>query len=281
MEDSSNPKTFLAASWPLLTYRYVEHYFWVPQNIGLQSRVVAPPPSDVPLTKEARVVAVRRKIRSQEPPLNYLLNVFLHLSPKSVKRSLLSVFGLDSGSDVFADLELKHPEDISFVQPDVVLESSQARVFIEVKVGSRTGLDQVQKYCFLHAHRDEQSGQVKLPFLLFLTQKTFAAHWSPSSEAKGLGSVDAFLKEQLGEQPLSAKLTGRKSALAYRPAFADIVEKVGFGAATWQEFAQAVQGQRNARESASGEAAEMFATLAGDFLMDLKARGLWDGASAR
>jgi hypothetical protein len=135
--------------------------------------------------KEGRAAALSSQDQVAEVPLNYLLNVFLHLSPKSVRRSLLGTFGLDAGSDVFADLELKHPEDVDFVQPDIVLESSQARIFIEVKVGARTGLDQVQKYCFLHAHRDEQSRQVKLPFLLFLTQKTFAGHWSPSSEAKG------------------------------------------------------------------------------------------------
>jgi hypothetical protein len=98
---------------------------------------------------------------------------------------------------------------------------------------------------------------------------------------EGLISVDAFLKGQLRERPLSAKLAGRKSVLAYQPAFAGIVEKAGFGAATWQEFAHAVLQQRDARGPAFGEAAEMFASLAGDFLMDLKARGLWDGASAR
>jgi hypothetical protein len=46
---------------------------------------------------------------------------------------------------------LKFPSETKFTQPDVLIESDGARVFIEVKVDAKVKLEQVQKYALLHA----------------------------------------------------------------------------------------------------------------------------------
>lgn len=132
-------------TWPELTYRYVEFYFWEPQHIRRKPKLDA---NGKPTTKPSPA-PLRRHLRHDEVPLNYLLNVLLRLAPASVRAGCLSAFKLAPEASL-AGLRLKNPGDYGFVQPDVHLESKDARVFIELKIEASLTLKQVEKYVRLH-----------------------------------------------------------------------------------------------------------------------------------
>ena len=75
-------------AWPEHIYRYVEHYFWEPQHL-IKTRSAR-------LAAKARgekyVTAFYRVIRSQEVPLNLLLNIFLRVVPARVRTDVMRVF---------------------------------------------------------------------------------------------------------------------------------------------------------------------------------------------
>ena len=261
--------------WPALTYRYVEHYFWEPQHLRPHSKSAVTKTSFA--SANSPFADFKQKLKSQETPLNYLLNIFLRLCSQSAKQSLLTAFGLDANSNLFSRLDLCFPEDRPFVQPDVVLESPLARVCIEVKVEAKTKIEQVQKYCFLQAHLNAGLNLPKHPVLLYLTQKEFATHWVPVADIKKQSSSSSseFLKQILREQPLASKVEGHTSAIKYREAYQDIVDRIEFGFATWQQFGSVVNSLMQLKTIEGGEAAEMFGALAGDFLLELQERHLW------
>jgi len=77
--------------WPEHTYRYVTHYFWEPQHLlRTESSIGA-----VKATGERKEDIVYRKLRTQEVPLNYLVNILLRIVPSGLRCSALQPFGID------------------------------------------------------------------------------------------------------------------------------------------------------------------------------------------
>jgi hypothetical protein len=94
-------------------------------------------------------------------------------------------------------LELKFPSETKFTQPDVLIESDEARIFIEVKVDSGVKLEQVQKYALLHATMNIQ--KKRRPYLMFLTKDPFPEWWSPSKDRSSSVDVHSFLDGRLAK----------------------------------------------------------------------------------
>jgi hypothetical protein len=86
----------LGDGWPERTYRYIEHYFWEPQHLLRTERSVA----EATARGESRVEAMYRRLRSQEVPLNYLLNVLLRIVPSSFHCKCLESFRIDLADPV-------------------------------------------------------------------------------------------------------------------------------------------------------------------------------------
>ncbi len=232
--------------WPELTYRYVEHYFWEPQHLGLGSR------RDDAATAggKRRLEAVHRKLRSQEVPLNYLMNVLLRLAPSAVRRNLLGVFGVDPSCAELGSMTLRTPRDSATIQPDVHLESSTARAFIELKVNAPLTLRQVQKYVHHHRALNENPGPAKRALLFLLVKQ-------PTLKLADIGREFAHHE------------SGSEIAALLPEAGGSVV----FGSASWADFAQALRLEL-AREDHSADVREFLAVLIGDFLADLARRKL-------
>lgn len=229
--------------WPELTYRYIEHYAWEPQHLLLTPGGVAQAHG------QERIKKVYERLRRQEVPLNYLLNVLLRLVPSSVRLACLEPFGLDLTDPGLASLSLRTPLDDASIQPDVHLESETARVFIEVKVDASLKLSQIRKYAALHAKLDMTC--IKRDYVLFLVK------------------------------PAMLALTDIKQSFAHESAGLAIANLLGaegkditFGSTTWAEFAKTLQRELALRRTGESEAAEMLVILIGDFLADLKLRHL-------
>lgn len=200
-------------SWPEFVYRYVEHYRWEPQHLGPDTS------------------AFYRKIRSQEVPLNFLFNILLYTLPSPAIRSLLLLTGAVAPSG--PSLDVQNAMDASFTQADVQLDSAEERVFVELKVRAKTGIEQAQKYALLHAKLSSGDPNPKTPSLLYITAKPFASHWSPPREAPESGED---LVMALANSPLSEKLARNLEARSLDSTYRHLVSRLQVGFATWQQL---------------------------------------------
>lgn len=238
-----------ADGWPELTYRYVEHYYWEPQHLfrGANTNV----------SGEKSIEKVYQRLRSQEVPLNYLLNVLLRIAPSSIRNRCLESFNVDSSDPGLSSLTVKTPWDYATIQPDVHLESPTARVFIEVKVKAHLTLKQIDKYVDLHKKLDKDKVNPKSQYVLFLVKpdllrlKDIEQSFDHHNTNQALGTM------------LGPKATG-----------------VTFGSTTWANFAMALNKELDLRLGEQSDATEMLTTLIGDFLNDLKSRNLYSPSSS-
>ncbi|MBN8490987.1 MAG: hypothetical protein J0M00_06120 [Burkholderiales bacterium] len=126
-----------APYWTDLYYQIVEHYYWSPQRFGRISDA----------SKPARGWKFwRQKLQAQETPLNHIFDVFFHVAPQELLDHVFSamlqreVSGLEL---VFADSDLLDP---NVVQPDIVVRNKSELIFLEMKVDSKSTVDQFTKY---------------------------------------------------------------------------------------------------------------------------------------
>jgi hypothetical protein len=237
------------ASWPELTYRLIEHYKWEPKGLS------------------GTIAEFYARLRKREVPLNFLFNILLRCSSPKTISAIISEFSCGNLLSKEKSFRLEYPYSTKIVQPDVVLESDDERIFIEVKIGAKTSLDQVQKYLLLHAEMDLLFGP-KRPFLFFLTDADLIKSWHPSKEATPFANSEELLK-YASECPTSPTLLARMRRKEIRDRVEEVKSLVSCGATTWKAL-----GDRLVALTSGLKADEVEFRLIGDFISDLKRRGL-------
>ncbi len=255
--------------WPEHIYRYVEHYFWEPQRLirTKTSRLAAKAHG------ERYIDAFYRQIRSQEVPLNLLLNIFLRIVPSRIRTNILSVFEPGT-TQLGGPLQLLYGEDQEYTQPDVLLESKTERVLLEIKIGTHLDIEQVKKYCLLHAAMGSSSG-CKVPYLLLLAPHPIHEHWKPRSGQSAIADqgIEEYVRSHLNPTTFDANMMAKASVT--EPQLESVLFELRLGAATWQQLGDAIVQEEASISDKGGELAEVMATLASDFLSDLSRRELW------
>ena len=126
-----------ASHWTELYYRVVEHYFWRPQAIGRKAD---------PNKKSRSWDYWRNKLENQETPLNHMLDFLFYIAPEELLDLIVSSF---LGRKI-KNLEIVMPEygiiDYNIVQPDIIIANGPEVVFVEMKVDSKSSVDQFAKY---------------------------------------------------------------------------------------------------------------------------------------
>ena len=256
-------------AWPEHIYRYVEHYFWEPQHLikTNTSRLATK------ARGEKRISAFYRLIRSQEVPLNLLLNIFLRVVPSRVRTEVLRLF-LSESSSLVGPFQLLYGADQEYTQPDVLLESQTKRVLLEIKVGAHIDIEQIKRYCLLHAAMSSGSGS-KSPYLLFLSPHPIHEHWKPRSEQSAIADqgIEEYVRSHLNPTTFDAKMMAKASVT--EPQLESVLFELRLGAATWQQLGDAIVQEEASISDKGGELAQVIATLASDFLSDLSRRELW------
>ena len=257
--------------WPEQLYRYVEHYFWEPQHLIKTESAV----SAAQRLGEKKVEAFYRKIRSQEVPLNFTLNLVLKIVPSRVRVEFLEQFHADHGLSLISGPELLHGVDQSFTQPDVLLQTKSQRFFVELKVKGSTTINQIEKYAQLHAYLDRLESPRK-PYLYFLTSGPIDHGWKPSERPLLVrNGLQAFARQKLKHNKPSLKKLIETFGPESEESYDLVVESLQIGHATWQTIGDCLCNERDNRAEHGGEIAEIMNALIGDFLFDLEARGLW------
>jgi hypothetical protein len=242
--------------WPETVYRYVEHYKWEPQQ----------------LCNGRPASEFLAKIRRQEPPLNFLLNMLCVTLPESWMQAALGSFSVSPKASMPTDLVQRFPIELNECQPDVRLESETHRVFLECKIEAYSDTVQMLKYLLLSAYLDDTDRQ-KHPWILYLSPGPLSMHWNPVSERKALqtGGTDA-LRTLLETADLSVLGSGKRAR-----ALTDSVEalrtRAVVGHTTWKQFGDALS-----RCAAIGTPSDLeypVCRMTNDFLTELERRGLW------
>lgn len=228
MQENVRPGT-----WPELLYRFIEHYKWEPQHL--------------------KAADFDARMRRQEVPLNFMLNLLLRCSAPQSITFLLQAFQPDN-TIPDEDLEVMFPWETKATQPDVRLEGAHSRIFIEVKVDSSIKLDQVRKYADLHVEMDKRFG-TKDHYLYFLTKRSFESCWLPKSAVIDFVNVHSFVQSQL--------MSERNSVEEYH-------DSLKCSGCTWSRFANQLQ----LLGASLGDGQLVERRVIGDFVRDLHNRAL-------
>lgn len=128
----------------------LEFYFWEPQHLNRVS-----PPKD----KRRPPAEVLGALMKREVPLNHQLNIFFRLAPKGLVERWLRATLTGTAAAQPALISLRGDPIMGATQPDLYFQCIGSRVFVELKVEAKSGLEQLCKYALLSAYLDRQGEQ--------------------------------------------------------------------------------------------------------------------------
>jgi len=151
-----------APYWTELYYQIVEHYFWRPQAIGRRSDPSKRHPWDY----------WKNKLESQEVPLNHVLEFLFYIAPEHLLDRIISAL---LGREII-NLELVVPEpgslNYNIVQPDIIISNGNELVFVEMKVDSKSSIDQFAKYAIAAIYLIDNDPTISSVDLVILSRHT-------------------------------------------------------------------------------------------------------------
>jgi len=154
------PVAWNSEYWDLMT-----RLFWEPKRIECKSICGR--------RKEKEVI---NRLKRLEVPLNDIFNIFLRIAPSRFPGRLFSR-AFDSPFDErfeFFGLEVADRYGFgneNITQQDAFLVGDETLLMIELKIGAKTKLEQVEKYALLAALEESETGPRERLLLLYLTPK--------------------------------------------------------------------------------------------------------------
>ncbi len=125
------------------------HYAWAPEDLDHLSN----PERETQRKRKSPSQTVER-LRKLEVPLNHILAFFFSLAPSSV---VIELFTKYASVEDYGEVRLLGRQDVErdlcadVTQPDLVFDGEGAFLTMEVKTSSKTKIEQLQKYAYLHA----------------------------------------------------------------------------------------------------------------------------------
>lgn len=237
-----------AQLWTDIYYRVVEEFFWRPQIIGRKSD---------PNRPSRPWSHWRQKLASQEVALNHILDLLFHIAPQE----LLDLVVSDLLTTQLTGFELVEPSegliDPNIVQPDVILSNGETVVFLEMKVDSKSGIDQFVKYAIAsHLIRRDEPALSRSELVILGRELDHAKVWkrSKSLGLKSAAHVRAAAKRGLGGDDSVWSERGVQRFLARNPTAASdlggIVESMGLVLADYHTLADVLRGFAAREETA-------------------------------
>jgi hypothetical protein len=139
-------------SWTEDYYDAMTHYAWAPEDLDHRS------------IRDRKKVAKREspyqtvaRLRKLEVPFNHILAFFFSLAPSSI---VAEVFKRNLGIQDYGEVSFRgrQIESGTVTQPDLVFDGERAFLTIEVKTSSKSQIEQLQKYAYLHAIAEKSKG---------------------------------------------------------------------------------------------------------------------------
>ena len=140
--------------WTDHYYDFIDHYYWRPQQIGLKKDKTTSRGWDPWLSK----------LRRYEPALNHMFDLFFQLAPQDlVDYALGRLVGHSVDGMRLVRVDGLDPH---VAQPDMVFFADRRVIFVEMKVESKSSVDQFVKYAITAHHLAEQVSQFDLVVLV-------------------------------------------------------------------------------------------------------------------
>lgn len=246
-------------SWTEEYYDLVEHYFWAPDQIGHRSD------KDRKLKKPAEVMA---RLRRNEEPLNHILGLFFALAPISLVHDIFR-----GHCNVEADahlLTLMGRSSYSAngigeaTQPDFAFDGDGAFLTVEAKIGSKSSIEQLLKYAFLHWKADVARPRT-IHALVYLTDAPLAKLYPG-----GFESWEDAKRRATEALPEITKQAFTRLSAAEREAVVAMLQTVRIGHMTYRDLDRIVAARLRKLTEPEGVEARLYVGLR----MELGQRGL-------
>jgi hypothetical protein len=153
--------------WNKDYYEMIEFYFWEPQHLGK----ITNPANPIKTLDDSM-----KKIGKMEVALNHMFNTFFRFCPSTVLSTLLgSITGNDKLGSVKYQSRYNTEKKIGrdATQADVLLIDESNIVGIELKLESKSSLEQIYKYAMLFNFEKDISGKDKNLYLIYITKNDF------------------------------------------------------------------------------------------------------------
>lgn len=264
-------------SWIEQLYKYVEYYYWTPNDLNKKGILGK--------TGSSAFEEVRNRMRRNEVPLNAIFNISLCILPAYIIEHILASFVVNKSTKFGKAFRLINTSSWeqyldNFTQPDVAIESDSARIFIELKVDAPFTLSQVHKYLFLHTIWSKATQQEKKPYIFFLSRNGLLKQWDASERTSVFHDghdVDDLYK-YLKKTDLPIKLGNKESIVHLHDGAKHVLDKLELGFTTWQLVGECLWNEIERIAQTHMESEEEITTkLISDLLDELKNRKLWAG----
>lgn len=249
-------------TWVDSYYESLEFFYWEPQHIGCKKHANA---------GFNTFAKVRQHLHNMEVTLNQTLHQFLALAPRAFRNEFL---GLCTGTVVDGSfvIELRDVDErfklMNAVQPDLIFVSTNSTVAIEMKIGARSSVTQVQKYVLLGLAIEQVEGRKEKHSLGLLGKGQFTAQFKEGFNTladlrSALHSADHG--EFLSKQPPHLRERSQR--------FSEIASALEIGFASYDQLAQMLDASL-ANLSDTTAATEVYQNLLRGMLSELRIRSL-------
>lgn len=263
----------------------LEQLYWSPKKLGLNSVECAPTEdkSGFVVPREAVVGEPRVYLRSSsfrewragihrdEEILNQMIEIALGIAPAAfLARAFFAPLGIETfgpieviGREVRARHEALAPQQ--YTQHDGFYVAPEAIVAMEMKLGARTSIEQLLKYCTQIALEEITHGRKAHVGLIYLVPST-----SADRTRSDLALDDPAARAQLWEDPLAHTDKSRLRKLLRRHAgeIREVAKRLQLGIITWDNFLDTLIATR---ESARVEGNETLSNLMDGLIAQIRA----------
>ncbi len=166
------------SKWNDEYYEIIDFYFWEPQHIGR---------SKAEKSRYNNIEDVKNHILNMEVSLNHQINIFFRLAPEDFINKLVKNYFHNSFDDKYlfhGENEWKQYVPAEETQPDLLLSGESTNLAIELKIGSKSNIEQVAKYLLLHQLNKLSYEKEKQLYLLYLSPSSFSSLWSEKFKSK-------------------------------------------------------------------------------------------------
>ncbi len=248
--------------WTSEYYDVMEFYYWEPQHLGKIKN------------QNSRYNSAGKAlshIQNMEVSLNHMFNVFFRLAPSSFINQVISAsFPVTIEENFLPQGRYAVSEFSSMVQPDLLFSSDETNFSIEMKIGSKSSLEQVYKYSLLHWLEQEHSTFTKKSFLLYMGRNSFSDLWTES-----FSTTEELKKQVLASDidNLKIKVSKNETTSIKWEEVQSLLDNTAIAYCSYSEFATLLR-EFPIQLSEKSEAFETIEKLFNGLYLELERRGL-------
>jgi hypothetical protein len=221
-------------SWVDRYYEALDFLYWEPQHLGRAKAVNS---------KLNTLTKVQMHLRLMEVTLNHLIKQFFSLAPSSFRNRLFEcgLTGPVSGDLLMVGSNFDREYNLqNSTQPDFLFTTAEGTFSLEMKIDSRSSVQQVLKYALLALAVELKQGNKQMKHsLVFLAKGSFPNLW----ETRGAFTSVEALKQTLAKETHTFLNGKQKHFQELEQRYSEIVDSLSIGFISYESFAALLQNE--------------------------------------